>query len=209
MRSNFSKIYDRYAQERDKRGIATWKIQERNRFLALLKNERKKTLLEIGAGTGKDGKFFNDSGLEVISTDVSFEMVRLCRKKGLTASVMDFYKPGFLEESFDAIWALNCLLHVPKKELPDVLKGLRAVLKPAGLLYMGVYGGAEFEGIWEDDFYTPKRFFSFYTDERIKEVVAGFFEILYFKTITLEEGEPHFQSIILQKTVTEMANKIS
>jgi len=42
MRTNFAKIYDRYAQDRDKRGIATWKIQERDHFLALLKEEQKK-----------------------------------------------------------------------------------------------------------------------------------------------------------------------
>jgi len=199
MKINFAKIYDRYAQDRDKRGPATWKIQERDHFLALLKEEQKKTLLEIGAGTGRDSKFFKDSGLKVISTDMSFEMVRLCRKKELTAFVMDFYNLEFLEESFDAVWALNCLLHAPKKELPKVLKGIRAVLKPTGLFYMGVYGGTEFEGIWEDDFYRPKRFFSFYSDQRIKEVVADFFAILYFKTIPLEKGEPHFQSMILRK----------
>ena len=46
MRTNFAKIYDRYAQDRDKRGITSWKIQERDRFLALLKEEQKKILLE-------------------------------------------------------------------------------------------------------------------------------------------------------------------
>jgi hypothetical protein len=80
-----------------------------------------------------------------------------------------------------------------------VLKGIRAVLKPKGLFYMGVYGGPESEGIWEDDTYTPKRFFSFYPDERIQKIVSDFFEIFYFKAIPLEEGRPHFQSMILRK----------
>jgi hypothetical protein len=89
---------------------------------------------------------------------------------------------------------------VPRKELPEVLKGIRDVLKPEGLLYMGVYGGPDFEGIWEDDYYRPKRFFSFYPDQQIQEIVARFFQILYFRGIAVGEGKNHFQSMILRKT---------
>ena len=198
IRTDLVKAYDKYAEDRNKRKIANWKIQERAYFLGLLKEEQNETLLEIGAGTGKDSRFFKDNGLQVISTDISSEMVRLCLQKGLSAFLMDFYNLGFREGSFDAIWALNCLLHVPKKEFPEVLQSIQFVLKPTGLFYMGVYGGREFEGIWHEDFYTPKRFFSFYPDQRVQEVVADFFEILYFKAITLEKGKAHFQSMILR-----------
>ena len=132
-------------------------------------------------------------------------MVKLCQQKGLSAFLMDFYNLGFCAVSFDAIWALNCLLHIPKKELPGVLQGIQDVLKPEGLFYMGVYGGRDFEGVWQEDFYTPKRFFSFYPDQRIQEIVEDFFEILYFKGISLEPGKAHFQSMILKKT-TSLSN---
>lgn len=198
IRANLVEAYDKYAEDRDSRKLADWKIQERAYFLGLLKEEQKETLLEIGAGTGRDSQFFRDNGLQVISTDISSEMVRLCHQKELSAFLMDFYNLGFRDRSFDAIWALNCLLHVPKKEFPEVLQGIQFVLKPTGLFYMGVYGGREFEGIWQEDFYTPKRFFSFYPDQRIQEVVSVFFEILYFKVVHLEEGKAHFQSMILR-----------
>ncbi len=200
IKTRLMEAYNRYARDRDSRELHPWKIQELDRFLALLKEERKKTVLEIGAGTGKISRFFKDNGLKVITTDMSPEMVRLCREKGLPACVMDFCSMGFSRESFDAVWALNCLLHVPKKELPEVLEGIRDVLKPEGLLYMGVYGGPDFEGIWEEDYYSPKRFFSFHSDQQIQEIVARFFQILYFRGITVGEGENHFQSIILRKT---------
>jgi SAM-dependent methyltransferase len=206
IRTNLIKAYDRYAQDRDKRDIHTWKIQEWDRFLALLKERQKKTLLEIGAGTGKLSESFKDSGLRVVSTDISFEMVKLCQKKGLSAFVMDFCSMAFPKESFDAIWALNCLLHVPKKELPEVLKGIQDVLRPAGLFYMGVYGGSESEGVWENDYYTPNRFFSSYLDGQIQEVVADFFEILYFKAIAIEQG--HFQSMILERKPRKNTEKV-
>ena len=40
-------------------------------------------MLEIGAGTGIHGLFFQQNELAVVSTDLSAEMVRLCRAKGL------------------------------------------------------------------------------------------------------------------------------
>jgi len=199
--ANLVEAYDRYAEDRDSRKLADWKIQERAHFLALLQEKRKKTLLEIGAGTGKDSRFFKDNGLEVIATDISSEMAKLCWQKKISALLMDFCNLGFIEESFDAIWALNCLLHVPKKELPEVLQGIQDVLKAGGLFYMGVYGGSEFEGIWQEDYYIPHRFFSFYPDQQIQKVVADFFEILYFKAIPVKEAR--FQSMILRKKYIE------
>jgi SAM-dependent methyltransferase len=200
IKTTLIEAYNRYARDRDSRELHPWKIQERDRFLALLKQEHKKTILEIGAGTGKISRFFKDNGFKVIATDMSSEMVRLCREKQLPACVMDFCSIGFSQENFDAVWALNCLIHVPRKELPEVLRGIRDVLKPKGLFYMGVYGGTDFEGMWEDDYYRPKRFFSFYPDRQIQEIVARLFQILYFRGINVGEGKDHFQSMILRKT---------
>ena len=198
--TNLRQSYDRTAKERDQRGIASWKIEERAHFLALLNQEGKRDLLEIGAGPGQHGKFFQDNGLSVVCIDLSPEMVRLCRAKGLTAHVMDFLNLDFPEHSFDAMYALNCLLHVPKKDLPKVLQALRALLQPAGLFYLGLYGGKDYEGVFPDDHHEPRRFFSFHTDEQIRQVVMEFFELLTFKAIRPEgDDEFHFQSLILRR----------
>lgn len=193
--------YDKTAVQRDQKGIADWKAAEREEFLIRLKEEKKETLLEIGAGPGRDSKFFQDNGLTVTCTDLSPEMVRLCQAKGLDAHVMDFAHLDFPIHSFDAIFALNCLLHVPKADLPAILHILHNLLKPDGLFYMGVYGGIDSEGLWEEDIQQPKRFFSFYTDEQMEEVVSKLFTVLSFKRIIVEQDtlhRPHFQSIVLR-----------
>ncbi|MGD9100460.1 MAG: class I SAM-dependent methyltransferase, partial [Anaerolineae bacterium] len=175
-------------------------IEERAYFLSLLQQEGKQNLLEIGAGPGWHGKFFQDNGLTVVCTDLSPEMVKLCRAKGLAAYVMDFLSLDFPDGSFDAVYALNCLLHVPRKDLPRVLRALQALLKPGGLFYLGVYGGKEYEGAWPQDHHDPKRFFSFHTDEQLRRITTEFFELLYFKRIPLEgDNEFHYQSLILKR----------
>lgn len=193
--------YNQTAAQRDQTEITGWKAAERGEFLKRLQEEKKETLLEIGAGPGRDSKFFQDNGLTVTCTDLSPEMVRLCQAKGLDAHVMDFAHLDFPIHSFDALFALNCLLHVPKADLPAILHLLHSLLKPDGLFYMGVYGGLDSEGLWEDDLHEPKRFFSFYTDEQIEEVVSKLFTVLSFKRIIVEQDalqRPHFQSMILR-----------
>lgn len=197
--ASLREAYDRQAEERDKRETSPWKLGERRRFLALLREEGKQSLLEIGAGTGACSKFFQDGGLEVIATDLSPENVKRCREKGLTAYEMDFFHLDFPPRSFDAVHALNCLLHVPKKDLPEILQAIRALLKPGGLFYLGVYGGKESEGVYPEDHYEPKRFFSFLSDEQLEAVATKFFELVDFRRIPLKEGEFHFQALILRR----------
>jgi SAM-dependent methyltransferase len=138
--------YNKNAEERDNIKKDEWKIRERENYKLWLQKENKKSILEIGAGTGEDGKYFKEKGFDVICTDISEEMVRLCKIKGLTAFVMDFMSLDFSEGSFDGIYALNCLLHVPKDNFEKVLGNIQKLLKPTGLFYLGVYGGKETEG---------------------------------------------------------------
>lgn len=190
--------YDRRADERNQPEAAEWKVREREHYLKMLRKNNARQLLEIGSGPGRDGQFFASKGLDVVCTDQSPEMVRLCREKGLKAEVRSFDDLGFPDQSFDAVYALNCLLHVPKQELPAALKEIRRVLKPDGLFYMGVYGGPDSEGVWEKDFYEPKRFFAMYSDENLLKAVGTLFQIVYFDTVSQGEDDPHFQSLILQ-----------
>jgi SAM-dependent methyltransferase len=192
--------YNRNAATRDTYGIEPWKVEERQHFLSLLQTKGCRRLLEIGAGPGRDSKFFQDQGLDVICTDLSPEMVALCQSKGLTAYAMDFLNLAFPDESFDAVYALNCLLHVPKNDFRTVLAAICRVIKPSGLFFLGMYGGQDHEGVWAEDVYNPKRFFSFYTDDQIQKIASEFFELLYFKAVAVDgETERHFQSMILKR----------
>lgn len=203
MRTNLILAYNQQAQQRNQSEIEEWKAAERALFLSMLKNEGKRSLLEVGAGHGRDSKFFQDNGFHVTCIDLSPEMVRLCQQKGLDARLMDMIDLEFPDHSFDAVYALNSLLHVPKEELPTVLQNVHRVLRAEGLFYMGVYGGYDFEGIWEQDAYQPKRFFSFHSNEGLRQAVTPYFTLLSFRSIPLHYETLHFQSITLRKSQAE------
>ncbi|MBA2285431.1 MAG: class I SAM-dependent methyltransferase [Ktedonobacteraceae bacterium] len=187
------------AEQRNQTEKDAWKVAERQQFLALLQQEGKTTLLEIGAGTGNDSLFFQDNGLDVVCTDLSPAMVAFCREKGLKAYEMDFMNLNFPPGSFDALYALNCLLHVPTRNLPVVLQKLRALLRPEGLFFLGVYGGMEREGVHEDDQHEPPRFFAHHTDEFMQQPTEPFFDLVSFKIIPIQGKPWHFQSLVLRR----------
>ena len=190
--------YDGSAADRDASQKSAWKITERRAFLERLQSERQRRLLELGAGTGQDSVFFKEHGLEVVATDASPEMVAKCREKGVEAHVMDFLSLSFAPGSFDAAYALNCLLHVPNADLPAVLGAFRTVLAPRALLYIGVYGGDSFEGLKPNDWHDPPRFFSFRTDAELLRMVAPYFEIVDFHVVE-EENDARFQALTVRR----------
>jgi SAM-dependent methyltransferase len=148
--------YDRKVAEREAGEMQAWKAETRQGFLDLLREEGKFRLLEVGAGTGVHGLFFKNAGLEVVSTDLSQAMVEACRAKGLNALQLDFLSLDF-EAEFDAVFSLNCFLHITPGDLPGVLAVIRRSLVPNGLLYWGQYGGVDHQGPLQNDNYEPKR----------------------------------------------------
>lgn len=187
------------AQYRDAQHKADWKLAERAAFLRRLQEENCRTLLEVGAGTGQDSAYFAAAGLDVTATDLSPDMVAACQAKGLRAVVMDFGAPVFPAASFDAVHAMNCLLHVPNAELPAALAAIQRLLRPGGLFFLGVHGGAGTEGLLDDDSHVPPRFFSRRTDAQIQDFARQFFEILDFHVVKIRPDEHGFQSLTLRR----------
>jgi SAM-dependent methyltransferase len=183
--------YDRSAASRDRRAPQQFKLDERDAFLDRLQIAGATRLLEIGAGTGHDSAFFRDAGLDVVAVDLSPEMVRHCEDKGIEAYVRDVKNLGFPDASFDAVWTMNCLLHVPNDDLASVFATIRRVLKPGGLMFAGMWGGKSCQFWSEDD----ARYFVSRSDRELFDYANEVFEVIDFHTVD-HEGN-HFQALTL------------
>jgi len=196
--------YDADAQRRvvGGDGREAWKLDARAEFASLAKQEHKKTILEIGAGAGHDSVYFQSRGFEVLATDLSPQMIEACKRNGVKAQVLDLYELESLGRQFDAIYSLNVLLHVPKKDLKRVLHGIHETLAPNGLFFYGVYGGVEKEEIFTDPSkMNLPRYFSFLGDDTLAKIASDEFDVVSSKAIALEKDKNglHFQSLLLRK----------
>ena len=200
-RDSIARTYDDVAAQREEMGEAEWRWPIAERLLETMRERGLISLLEIGAGVGFTSRWFADRGLDVTATDLSPEQVELCRAKGLDARVADMYDLGFPDESFGAVWMMNCIHHVPSADTVDVLAGIARVIRPGGLCYLGVWGGVDEEGVLEDDFYQPPRFFCFRSDESLRSAAEEVFDVLSFETFQPEEDDDdrHMQSLVLER----------
>ena len=102
------------------------------------------SILELGCGAGGDTAEMLARGFNVRPTDGSPEMAAVASKQlGRTVETMLFHELDEVE-SYDAVWANACLLHVPRDELADILGLIWRALKGNGHFFASYKtGGAE------------------------------------------------------------------
>ncbi len=93
-------------------------------------------VLEIATGTGLIAVNIADSVQSIVATDFSSKMIEVAMKKrapdNVHFSLEDATALSFLDQTFDAVIISNALHIMPDPAI--VLKNIRRVLKPEGLL---------------------------------------------------------------------------
>lgn len=122
----------------------------RNRFLKYVGPGGK--ILDAGCGSGRDSLAFLKAGYAVEAFDASEELCRIATDYlGFKVECKRFEELDGSAQ-YDGIWACASLLHVKGEDLPDIVKRMRVLLKPDGVLYASFKEG-ETEGIREGRFF--------------------------------------------------------
>ena len=167
----------------------------------VFEKEGKLSILELGAGQGRDSLFFAKNGFKVQAIDYSENAVKAINQNassvGLSDSIsavqQDIRKPlPFADESFDACYChmLYCMA-LCTIELEALFQEVRRVLKPKGLNIYTVRhtGDAHYgKGIYRgEDMYEVGGFIvHFFSKEKIVQLAKGY-EIVSIDEF--EEGE--------------------
>ncbi len=102
----------------------------------------KDLILDLGCGSGRDLRHFSQRGFRIVGVDYSFNLLKLARDFSEQPVVLaDFLTLPFGENTFDAVWAIGSLLHVPRHQLPLVLQQIYRVLKPDALFFTSMKSG--------------------------------------------------------------------
>ena len=102
-----------------------------------MNNEQRKTIREIGCGAGWDAQFFQDQAFSVFAIDNTPTMVTLTSNREIPARVLDCYELDQISETFDAVYTMNCLLHIPKKDIGRIFGLISSRLNEEGPMYLG------------------------------------------------------------------------
>jgi len=138
-------------------------------------------VLDVGCGVGRDLAWFRARGARGIGIDRSGGMLAMAGDAvdGGVAQ-MDMRALAFPMGSFDLVWCIASLLHLPKRDAPVALAEMRRVLRPGGVLALSLQEGSG--EVWETGPYTDApttaRFFARYTlDEATALLQRGGFSV--------------------------------
>ena len=112
-------------------------------------------ILDFGCGSGRDTKYFLGKGYSVEAIDGSEELVKIARENtGIEVKQMLFQDLNETER-YDGIFACASILHVPSKELPDIIARMKKAVKTGGILYISFKYGT-FEGMRNGRYFTDR-----------------------------------------------------
>ena len=149
------------------------------------------SILDFGCGPGRDLMAFRDGGHDAVGLDGSAEFVAMARRMaGCEVLHQEFLSLDLPATRFDGIFANASLFHVPRQELPRVLRELRAALKPGGVLFSSNPRGDNREG------WAGGRFGCFFDLETWRDRLseAGFMELDHYYR---PPGKPRHQQFWL------------
>ena len=154
-------------------------------------------ILDFGCGAGRDTKYFLERGCQVTAVDGSEALCKIASEyTGIQVKQMLFQNLDETEK-YDGIWACASILHLKKKELPDVLVKMRNALKKQGIIYTSFKHG-DFEGVRNG------RYFTDFTEELFADFMKDIPGLTIEKTwitgdVREGRGDERWINILLRK----------
>ena len=196
--------YDRYPDAFDnkfERHFRAYVRADADDFIGLLPG---RAIVDLGAGPGNHAAYFKERGLEVLCVDLSDEMLRRCRAKGLPAVKADVEDLSvFPDGAYDGIWAYAVLLHVPKEKVPGVVHNMARMLRPRGLVGLAVKKpvlASQSQGLEpHEDFPGTERWFSYFSDDDVRAHFRDFSMLDFRESRSRAGSRTAFLHYVLQK----------
>ena len=135
------------------------------------------TVLDFGCGPGRDLRAFVERGHRAIGLEGAQALAEMARRhSGCEVWQQDFLRLLLPVTHFDGIFANASLFHVPRQELPRVLRALHSTLKPGGVLFSSNPRGENQESI------NGERYGAYYDLTTWRDYVAdaGFVELEHY-----------------------------
>ena len=179
--------------------VSSTKDVEFNKMQNMLLKYLKKGdyILDLGCGSGRDSKAFLEKGFKVVSVDGSEKLCNIASSYIGQEVIFTTFQNFKSDIKFNGIWACASLLHLPYKDLKEVIKNLRNNLKEEGYFYLSFKYG-EFEGERNG------RYFTNMTEKKFRNLIKDILEYeIVEEKITSDDRkgreEEKWLNIILKK----------
>ncbi len=169
-------------------------------FLKLIREGGK--ILDAGCGPGTDASYVASKGFNVIGIDLSEKMLEIAKRKspGICFQKADIRRLNFKPNIFDGIIASFSLIHIFKKDINKTINNFYKLLKPGGVVYIGIQEGKSQEIFLVEPLKSDERIFlNIISVKEIKEILirARFLVLAEFLRPAENKEEFDFKKFIV------------
>jgi len=95
-------------------------------------------VLDVGCGTGRWVRRYEEFGFHATGVDAAASMLRIARELGTTAPLVvgEAYRLPFLNARFDLVSDITVVQHIPASLQPQALSEMMRVIRPGGCLIL-------------------------------------------------------------------------
>lgn len=188
-RDQLRTFYDGEMHARAERPLGPDREQHLSDFVDECARRSVRRVLEVGCGAGRDGSRIRDAGMDYQGLDLSPVGVEICRRLGLEAVEGLATDLPFPDASFDAGWTMSTLMHLEGDEIVEALAELRRVVRPGGMVEVGVWGHTT-DGVRTAP---DGRLFRHRTDDGLQMLLAELGDVDAFETWDWSHDIGHYQ----------------
>lgn len=153
-------------------------------------------IIDIGAGSGRDMRYFKTHGYEVEGIDASGELCRIASAYA-EAQVLNIPVSEWIpSHRYDGVWANASILHLPRTEIAGFFNKLPVILNPSGAAYISMKTGID------SGYDDAGRYFTAITEQELREFVTEENGLkiteIWYSADALQRDNVNWINIILQ-----------
>lgn len=179
------------------------------RISYLSKNWKRKKIVDIGCGNGRNLIPFAKKGFNCEGVDFSKDMVKFAKsrfkKLGLKCNfhVLNMNKLPFKDHNFDYIICVASFHHLDKKNQTKTLEEFKRILKPGGKIYITVWNK------WQSRFLFEKKevFIPWKVKDKIYQRYYYLFNYFEFKSLLSKYFKIEHSEGIFEKNIELIVKK--
>lgn len=176
------------------------RVEIRRRYIHALRAERRRTVIDVGSGPGRDTVAFHRDGFDATGVDLAPANVSALCSQGPAGVTASLYALPFRTSSFEALWTMSTFVHVPHERFDEAMTELLRVAAPGAPIAIGTWGGQDYEGVPEFGELRPYRFFSLASHERWRSMLERHGDIEYFEAYPpTREGGWEYQYAVIRR----------
>lgn len=153
------------------------RVELRADCLALLRRESRHSIVDFGAGPGRDAPAFLEAGHSYLGIDLAHGNGVLASERGINVVHGSIAAPPLRPASFDAGWSMSTLMHLPEAEVPTALAAMTESLRAGSPFFVAQWGGSLGDHVDETKIAGQRRLFSLRSFERNRQLVSEAGEI--------------------------------